>query len=243
MTASASAAEAEAAVPALRQYFQQNWQTAEGLPQNSVRTIAQTAEGYLWFGTAEGLVRFDGNRFTVYDRTSTPALPSGNIQSLAVAADGALWIGFRRHGLARLHAGQLTRWTTAQGLSGDEIVSLLTTPDGSIWAGAATQGLNRIKDGRITIYRRAQGLPDNDCYALANAGDGGVLVGTATGAARVSDAGVTPVSFKDEEKPAPVNAILNGEAGGLWIGTLERALADRSGSSAAIHRRRRPAVG
>ena len=61
-----------------------------------------------------------------------------------------LWIGFRRHGLARLQAGQLTRWTTTEGLSGNEIVSLLTTPDGSVWAGAATQGLNRIRDGRVT---------------------------------------------------------------------------------------------
>src|SRR5579872_1424060 len=127
-TTVARAADDEPVAP-LRHYLRQNWQTADGLPQNTVRTIVQTAEGYLWFGTAEGLVRFDGSRFTVYDRTSTPALPSGNIQSLAVAADGALWIGFRRHGLARLHAGQLTRWTTAEGLSGDEIISLLTTPD------------------------------------------------------------------------------------------------------------------
>ena len=206
-------------VSPLRHYLRQNWQTADGLPQNSVRTIVQTAEGYLWFGTAEGLVRFDGNRFTVYDRTSVPALPSGNIQSLAVAADGALWIGFRRHGLARLQAGQLTRWTTTEGLSGNEIVSLLTTPDGSIWAGTATQGLNRIRDGHITIYRREQGLPDNDCYALAIAAHGGVLVGTATGAARVSDTGVTPFSFTEEERPTPVKAILESDEGGLWLGT------------------------
>src|SRR5690349_10063209 len=71
----------------LRNYLRQTWQTAEGLPQNSVRSIAQTPEGYLWFATAEGLVRFDGVRFTVFDKTSTPALPSGNIDSLAVAAD------------------------------------------------------------------------------------------------------------------------------------------------------------
>lgn len=214
-------AEAEA-VPPLRHYLRQNWQTADGLPQNSVRTIAQTAEGYLWFGTAEGLVRFDGNRFTLYNRTSTPALPSGNIQSLAVAADGALWIGFRRHGLARLHAGQLTRWTTTEGLSGNEIASLLATPDGSIWAGAGTQGLNRIRGGRITIYRREHGLPDDNCYALAIApsdAGGGVLVGTATGAAYVSDAGVKPISFADGERPTPVMAILEDDARGLWLGT------------------------
>jgi signal transduction histidine kinase/ligand-binding sensor domain-containing protein/CheY-like chemotaxis protein len=219
MTVTSVAWAGEDEISPLRHYFRQNWQTAEGLPQNSVRTIVQTAEGYLWFGTAEGLVRFDGNRFTVFDRTSTPALPSGNIQSLAVAADGALWIGFRRHGLARLHAGQLKRWTTTEGLSGNEIASLLTTPDGSIWAGTATQGLNRIRDGHVTIYRREQGLPDDDCYSLAIAARGGVLVGTATGAAHVSDTGVKPFSFTEEERPTPVMAILESDAGGLWLGT------------------------
>src|SRR5215470_8820561 len=100
----------DGAAPSSHHYLRQTWQTAEGLPQNSVRAIVQTPEGYLWFATAEGLVRFDGNRFTVYDRTSTPPLPSGNISTLAVAADGALWIGFRRNGLARLQGDQLTHW-------------------------------------------------------------------------------------------------------------------------------------
>ena len=217
MTTAAWASE-DAAAPSLPHYFRQTWQTAEGLPQNSVRTMVQTPEGYLWFGTAEGVVRFDGNRFTVYDRTSLPSLPSGNISALAVAADGALWIGFRRHGLARLHDGQLTRWTTIEGLSGDEIVSLVTTADGSVWAGAARQGLNRIHNGRVTIYRREQGLPDNDCSALAVATSGGVLVGTATGAAHVSDAGVSPIPSIDGEEPTPVNAALESD-GGLWLGT------------------------
>jgi signal transduction histidine kinase/ligand-binding sensor domain-containing protein/ActR/RegA family two-component response regulator len=208
--------------PPLRTYLQQNWQTADGLPQNSVRAIVQTPEGYLWFGTAEGLVRFDGNRFTIYDRTSSPALPSGNVQSLAVGPDGALWIGFRRHGLARLHDGKLTRWTTAEGLSGNEIDALLAAPDGDIWAVATAQGLNRLRDGRITTYRREQGLPGNDCHSLALAGSS-VLVGTGAGAALVSDAGVTPLSVNfstsGDQGPMPVMAISPSDTGGIWLGT------------------------
>ena len=206
----------------LRQYLRQTWQTAEGLPQNSVRAIVQTPEGYLWFGTAEGLVRFDGNRFTIYDRTSLPPLPSANVSALAVGADGALWIGFRRYGLARLHKGQLTRWTTAEGLSGDEIVSLAATVDGSIWAAALSHGLNRIREGRVTIYRREHGLPDDDCYALTAAAAGGVLVGTASGAAHVSDAGIEPLPPLDGEKlerPAPVTAIVDHGGNDRWLGT------------------------
>jgi signal transduction histidine kinase/ligand-binding sensor domain-containing protein/CheY-like chemotaxis protein len=210
-------------VPSLRQYHRQTWQTAEGLPQNSVRAIVQTPEGYLWLATAEGLVRFDGVRLTVYNRASMPAFPTNNLDSLAVAADGALWIGFRRHGVGRLHAGHLDVWTTAQGLSGNETTALAATPDGSVWAATAGQGLNRLRDGKITVYRRAQGLPDDTCLALSIASHG-LLVATASGPALVSEAGVERLpSFErgtpdDAVRPSTVNAVLEGGTGELWLG-------------------------
>jgi signal transduction histidine kinase/ligand-binding sensor domain-containing protein/ActR/RegA family two-component response regulator len=206
--------------PPLRHYHRQTWQTAEGLPQNSVRAIAQTREGYLWFTTAEGLVRFDGVRFTVYDRASTPSLPIGNVDALAVASDGALWVGVRRRGLARLDGGQVTLWTTQQGLSGNEISSLVATPDGSVWAGTAGQGLNRIQNGKVTVYRKAQGLPDDYCYALA-AGKRGVLVGTGVGAAIVTEAGIEKLAPQDAHAQLTINAILEGEAGDVWLGSAK----------------------
>jgi signal transduction histidine kinase/ligand-binding sensor domain-containing protein/CheY-like chemotaxis protein len=213
-----------AEAPALRHYLRQTWQTAEGLPQNSVRAIVQTREGYLWFATAEGLVRFDGIRLTVYNRLSTPAFPTNNLDSLAVAADGALWIGFRRHGLGRLDAGRLTTWTTAQGLSANETISLTATADGSIWAGTTGHGLNRIRDGKVTVYGREQGLPDNDCLALAVSGRG-LLVATGAGSVRVSDAGVERLASSDlAGTPSPVTAILDGDAGDLWLGTTKGLL-------------------
>src|SRR5262245_16910295 len=50
------------------------WQREDGLPQNSVTTIKQTADGYLWLGTQDGLVRFDGIRFQLFDQNNTPAI-------------------------------------------------------------------------------------------------------------------------------------------------------------------------
>jgi signal transduction histidine kinase/ligand-binding sensor domain-containing protein/CheY-like chemotaxis protein len=203
----------------LRHYVRQTWQTADGLPQNSVRAIVQTREGYLWLATAEGLVRFDGVRFTVFDRTSSPALPTSNVDSLTASADGALWIAFRRRGIGRLHQGRLETWTTDQGLSANEVISLAATPDGSVWAGTAAQGLNRLRAGRITVYRRAQGLPDDFCHALAAAPGGGVLVGTGAGAAVVTDSGVRALTPRDTRAPASVNAILAGQGDDVWLGT------------------------
>ena len=202
----------------LRHYLRQTWQTAEGLPQNSVRAIAQTRDGYLWFATAEGLVQFDGVHFNIWDRSSTPALPVNNIDSLAVAADGALWIGLRRFGLARLKDGVLTTWTQAQGLSDRDVSSLAATPDGSVWCGTLAHGLNRIKDGKVTIYGPEQGLPKSDGSMLA-ATRGGVLFGTPAGLLLISDKGITTLVASEPDSPTGMNAALETKAGDIWLGT------------------------
>ena len=64
------------------QYVLNTWQLAEGLPQNSPLSITQTPDGYLWIGTQEGLARFDGVRFTVFDRRNTPQIRSNIMTAL-----------------------------------------------------------------------------------------------------------------------------------------------------------------
>src|SRR5687768_7080572 len=58
------------------QYRFDHWTADNGLPQNSVRDIVQTRDGYLWMTTFDGLVRFDGVRFTVFNKSNTPELAS-----------------------------------------------------------------------------------------------------------------------------------------------------------------------
>src|SRR5688572_18861425 len=95
---------------ALKDYVRRTWNTGEGLPQSSVRAIAQTNQGSLWVATSEGLVRFDGVKMEVLDRKSTPSLPSLNIG--AVLADGdAVGVGLKRDGLLRLRGALVQRWT------------------------------------------------------------------------------------------------------------------------------------
>ena len=84
------------------------WQIEDGLPQISVTSIAQTPDGYLWLGTFNGLARFDGVRFAVFDEGNTPALGSSRIVRLEVDSDGILWIVTETGGLARLAAGPTT---------------------------------------------------------------------------------------------------------------------------------------
>src|SRR3954470_4545133 len=69
------------------------WQTEDGLPENAVTAIAQTHDGYMWFGTLAGLARFDGERFQTFDSASTPRLQEGRVSALYEDRDGTLWIG------------------------------------------------------------------------------------------------------------------------------------------------------
>src|SRR5208283_3555039 len=89
-------------------YMIENWQIEQGLPQISVTSIAQTPDGYLWLGTFNGLVRFDGVRFTVFDEGNTPDLGSSGITQLEVDDQGALWIMTMSDALVRMAAGQFT---------------------------------------------------------------------------------------------------------------------------------------
>src|SRR3977135_2162563 len=73
---------------AITQFGLSVWTTDQGLPQSSVNAIAQTKDGYLWFGTQEGLARFDGKRFTIFDKQNTPALDTQHITALLVSRDG-----------------------------------------------------------------------------------------------------------------------------------------------------------
>src|ERR1041385_6364659 len=67
---------------AISQCIREVWTTDNGLPQNTVEAIIQSRDGYLWFGTQEGLVRFDGLRFTVFDRNNSPELPANVVQTV-----------------------------------------------------------------------------------------------------------------------------------------------------------------
>jgi len=128
---------------ALTQYSRDNWQSDLGLPQNAVKVVVQGPEGYLWCATQEGLVRFDGVQFTVFDKWNTPAILNNNVRALCLDRSGSLWIG-TNGGLLRMKDGVFTGYTTREGLVYDNVTCICETKDGSIWAGTYGGGLSRL---------------------------------------------------------------------------------------------------
>ncbi|HKP13542.1 MAG TPA: two-component regulator propeller domain-containing protein, partial [Blastocatellia bacterium] len=100
----------------LAQYSHSVWRTENGLPQNTVRAITQTRDGYIWLATDDGLVRFDGMRLVTFDRQNTPAIKSGVILTLFEDGGGALWVG-TDGGLLQYRDGKFTAYATGDGLA------------------------------------------------------------------------------------------------------------------------------
>ena len=97
------------------QYRFDVWTTDNGLPQNGVRAIAQTPDGYLWFTTFDGLVRFDGVRFTTFSTGNTKGIINDRFSDLYGAKDGTLYATTTENGVLTVYrAGVFTSYTSAQ---------------------------------------------------------------------------------------------------------------------------------
>jgi ligand-binding sensor domain-containing protein len=194
------------------------WRIADGLPQNTVQDIVQTRDGYLWLATQEGLVRYDGLAFTVFD-TSDAAIPRNFVESLHEARDGALWFGTFHGGVTRYSGGKFRTYTTRDGLSANGATAIAEEPDGTLWFATLDSGLNRLQNGQITVYRVAQGLPDDRVLALQRARDGSLWIGTQSGLARLHGGRFTLFTRKDGLPDDIVSALAEGNDGCVWVGT------------------------
>ena len=88
------------------QYRIDHWTADDGLPQNSVYGIVQTRDGYLWLATVDGLARFDGVRFTIFNKSNSPGIVNNRFISLFETAGGDLWAGTEESGAGRFRAGR-----------------------------------------------------------------------------------------------------------------------------------------
>jgi diguanylate cyclase (GGDEF)-like protein len=200
------------------------WTSETGLPQNTIDAIVQARDGYLWMGTEEGLVRFDGVRFVVSDRQSSPALRSSFISSVFEAPDGTLWIGTYGGGLSRLRPGRTDARIEAfhpELLGSDRIREMLATPDGSIFMATAGGGLLRIEGDRVTRFTTRDGLPSDRIWALEHDGAGGLWVATHGGGivrwhgSRAQER----ITMREGLPNDYARALMRDPDGTLWIGT------------------------
>lgn len=202
----------------LSQFSHDAWLTENGLPQNTVHSIAQTSDGYIWIGTEEGLARFDGVKFTVFNNRNTPQLKSNYIRTLLADRRGALWIG-TAEGLVRMLNGKFSVFTTNDGLPSDTIQAVYEDREGNLWVATAT-GLGLFKGGAVTTFTTKERLIGGSIQALFEDAEGALWICTPYGLGRLKDGKFANYTVRDGLGSNSVRSIQQDRDGRLWFGTL-----------------------
>ncbi len=214
---------------ALSQYTHQAWQSEDGLPQNTVLALQQTRDGYLWLGTFDGLVRFDGANFTVYDRHNTPELNEHAIRALLEDGAGGLWMGTKK-GVVHYEKGHFERLPD-EGELRQVNVQALALEGTTLWVGTSV-GLEQVPlsgSGQRRRYTNKDGLPSSQIEALAEDGMGTLWIGTREGLARLSSGRLEQVPLPASADPR-VRSLLAARDGTLWLGTYSGLLSLHDGA-------------
>jgi signal transduction histidine kinase/ligand-binding sensor domain-containing protein len=202
-------------------YLTTRWTTEEGLPQNSITSIVQTRDGYLWMGTFGGLVRFDGLRFTTLNTGNTPQLKSNRITALMEDRDGALWIGSETGEVTRYLGGEFTTYTAADGFFNEPVMSFYQDRAGTIWAPTLSYNLVRFESNqptKVEVLTTKKGLPER-VFSVGEDDEGNLLVGMRWGLMTYRD-GAFSEYLKIEGLPKDAVLLMRPHPdGGLWLVT------------------------
>lgn len=189
---------------------------SDSLPQNTVHTIHQTRDGYLWIGTYEGFVRFDGVRFTVFDKRNLPVLKNNGVFGLFEDSRGSLWIATAGGGVVRVKLAGSERYDMENGLAGDIATSIQEDGQGRVWI-ATTFGVSRFANGKLEQVATPPNAVPRRLFKDA-AGD--IWIGYENGV--VEHAGVASTTRFGSESGLPHKAILGiaQDLGGtIWVGS------------------------
>ena len=195
------------------------WQTEDGLPENLVTSAVQTRDGYLWFGTFSGLVRFDGERFRVFNSINTPELPDRRVVRLFDDSQGSLWIGLEAGHVSRYRQGRFERVMSPRSPENERIIGLGSDEQGTMWAmreNGAVDSLERDIRLPSLIAPERPGL-----MGWTRGADGGIWLWENGRAANLTNDRLVPLDLPSPQD-APVAGLAGAADGGVWILSNDR---------------------
>ena len=198
------------------------WQTDDGLPHNTITALTQTRDGYLWLGTQNGLVRFDGVRFALFDTHNTPALPSDRIVQLHEDSAGTLWIGTELGGVVGLRHGLFTtHLAPGLGTAHNYARSFASDSRGTLWMASCEWQLLSLSHGSFTRENAAWPLSGSECYSVAS-DPKGVWIGTGVELAFHDGTAFRQVWSTNQEPDFRVEYLSPSRLGGCWVAANRR---------------------
>ncbi len=200
------------------QYNSRTWQTDEGLPDNVVQAIAQAHDGFLWVGTREGLARFDGVAFTIFNAKNTPEMENSSITALCSDQRGALWIGTDGGGLDCLSNGKFSHYGKTNGLAGNTVRAVFESINGVVWIGTTT-GLSKFEGGTFVNYSTKDGLLSDVVQYIYEDRGQNLWIATGAGLNRLYGTNFHSFVMPNGLPNDSVRVICQDRGGRIWIGS------------------------
>jgi signal transduction histidine kinase/ligand-binding sensor domain-containing protein len=207
----------------ISQYGHKAWRIQDGFFDGAPYTIAQTADGYLWIGTANGLLRFDGVRFVPWTPPYGKQLLSSVVGRVFAARDGSLWIGTTRDGLSHWTGHDLVNYS----LPANAVINpIFEEENGTVWFSRAgnpdeTGPLCQVNGRAKRCYGKADGIPEDRYSAAERDSAGNFWLGGETGLTRWrpgSSQRYYESVLKSNAGQLGVAAIAFRPDGSLWVG-------------------------
>lgn len=199
---------------------QKIWNTDNGLLTNSVCDIIQDSKGYIWIGTYDGLIRFDGVNFVVFNKNSKEGFNSNSARVLFEDSNGKLWIGTNENGVAIYDGKEFNTLSAENGLPSNLIRVIQEDKEGNIWVGT-TRGLAKITKNQVKkVYMEnvliTSILIDNEdnIWVISNKGD--VYKGFKDKFEKVN--------VIDTKEKIKFQSIYQDGVGRIWLGTASNVI-------------------
>lgn len=211
------------------QYVREQWSSERGFPGGRVRTIAQTADGYLWIGADDGLVRFDGFNFRLVPLSSSGSFSNTPLLGLTTDADGNLLVRVQGADVLRQKNGIFQSIVSGSGPSANHVTAMGTETKGGVLLSDITDGVLRFRGGTLEVLAPMGIVPRSLLViSLAETPDGKIWMGTlGAGLSYLSEGRVTAVTGLPYKK---INCLLPVSSTELFVGTDE-GLFDWNGTS------------
>ena len=205
-----------ASTDAHAQYQVESWTTDNGLPQNTIQAILQTSDGYLWLTTQDGLVRYDGVRFTVFNKNNTKGINSNRFTELIVDVYDNLWIGTESNGVVRYHDGAFETYTIADDPQREPKWDLTVDHQGNLVA-STELGIVRWNGERFVAHQTLAGETKESILFWGK--EGAFWYANGQLLHRFKDG-----KSSDYSLPGSVNGLYEDRKGRLWVGTTNAGL-------------------
>ncbi|HQL04223.1 MAG TPA: adenylate/guanylate cyclase domain-containing protein [Treponemataceae bacterium] len=209
-------------------YVNQVWTAAEGLPGNTVTDLLQKSDGYLYIGTYDGLVRFDGVKFTILNKNTVSDFRCVSARTIFEDTDGNLWVGSNDEGVAKISSSGIEMFTTDNGLPNNSIRDIAQDKSGNIWIGTSNGVVFLTPSGKFVSPEGLDAYDDSSCLVISLYCDtaGRIWLSTTKkhGLYYYSSGKFTQYTAFNAIDYSTVTAITQDDTGSFWYGLTQKGV-------------------